>query len=494
MLSYFYRLLGFSRSSQRSRHLKTRGASTLSLVLVAAAGLFGFFASSSHGVIVAVMTGIVFWEFIRRLDQGLPLMQVTAVLAVVQWLVGPWLTYNVDFFYSTYGMRVDSVDYFGYALPATAAFVFGLLLVGVSVRQESLLAGLDRSKFLEIGMLLCFLGILGGSLGGLFPKSVAFIFGLVSQLRYVGALYFLFSTCRIKWLLAVLAVVPLFTGAAATGMFHDLLLWMGIIICYWYAAKKRRIWLTLALVTVGSFAAFTTQGIKASYRAKVWKGENASMLDEIRVFWASPELVFSDETLANGIVRINQGWIVAAIMSYTPQYEPYAEGETLTDALVAAFLPRFLFEGKASSGGQVNFSRFTGLPMSEGTSMGMSLLGEAYANLGPNIGVVLMFFMGVGFATSYGLCLIFSVRHPSFYFWIPLIFCQVVKAETDLLTVLNHITKGSVGALGLYWLIGVKLFRFSRVDSATKDSCQSSDPGLLPLAAVVAGRTTKVKS
>jgi hypothetical protein len=476
MFTHLYRLLGFSKSDESSRQLETRGASTVSLSLVAAVGVFGFFGSHFHGGLVAVMIGTVVWEFIKRMDQGLPLMQVTALIAVIQWLVGPWLTFNVDLFYSTYGMRVDDTEYYSYALPGTAAFVLGLLSVGVSVRQKSLLAVVDRTKFVEIGILLGFLGLFGGFLGVLLPKSVAFIFYLVSQLRYVAAIYFLFSTSRLKWLLAVLAVAPLFTGSAASGMFHDLLLWMGIVLCYWYAAQKRRMWLSLLLITVGFSVVFTVQGIKGSYRAKIWNGVNSSMVEEIRDFWAKPELVSSDENLATAITRINQGWIVAAIMSYVPQYEPYAEGETLADALVAAFVPRILFDGKASAGGQINFSRFTGLPITGDTSMGLSLLGEAYANFGPRAGLGLMFIMGVGFACSYGLCLVFSLRHPTFYFWIPLIFCQVIKAETDLLTVLNHITKGSVGAVGLYWLIGVKFFRLDpAVDSVGKDLCQPLD-------------------
>jgi hypothetical protein len=111
--------------------------------------------------------------------------------------------------------------------------------------------------------------------------------------------------------------------------------------------------------------------------------------------------------------------------------------------------------------------------------MGMSLLGEAYANVGPKAGLGLMFIMGLGFAGSYGLFLIFSLRHPTFYFWIPLIFCQVLKAETDLLTVLNHITKGSVGAVSLYWLIGVKFFHLDpAVDSAAKDLRQPLNSGM----------------
>jgi hypothetical protein len=466
----------------------------MSLILVAVAGLCGLCGILYYGGLVAVLVGVTFWEFCRRIDQGLPLMQVAAVLAVMQWLVGPWLTYNVPLYYSTYDMRVEEAEYYAYALPATSAFVLGLLMFGVSVRQKGLLANLDRSNFVEIGIVLSLMGFLGGFLMGILPTNVAFLLFLISQLKYVGSLYFLFSTSSLKWLFAVISVAPLFTGSAESGLFHDLVLWIGILICYWYATEKRRTWVTLSLLTVGSLLLLTLQGVKRSYRDKVWNGESGSMLDEFGDFWADPKLGFSDDTLANMIIRVNQGWIVAAIIYHVPQIEPYADGKTLSDSVIAALVPRVFYEGKASAGGQQRFRQFTGLPISDNTSMGLSTLGEAYANFGPRGGLPLMFFLGIGLTFSYGLCLRFSLRHVTFYFWIPIIFCQVIKAETDLVTILNHISKGSVVAIGMYWLICLKLFG---IDSAGAPAAKARDRSVgkrrfLP-GAVAAGETSKAR-
>jgi hypothetical protein len=49
------------------------------------------------------------------------------------------------------------------------------------------------------------------------------------------------------------------------------------------------------------------------------------------------------------------------------------------------------------------------------------------------------------------------VKHPTFVFWLPLIFYQALKAETESIVVLNQITKGSLVAIFMYSVV-VKLY------------------------------------
>ena len=438
--------------------LENRGAHPVSLLIVALVGWLGYTTGILfETTLIVIMTGVVVYEFVKRLDQGLPLMQVAALLAVMQWLVGPWLSYYVDLDYIFYFMRGDSATYFSYAFPGTAAFVLGLLAVGVSPRQRVLLRKVDHARFVEVGMILALIGFAGGLGEKLVPGGLGFVFFLVSQLRYVATLYFVFSRHPLRWLFAGLSVLPLFTGSTEMGMFHDLLLWMGILVCYWYALKRRRLWITLVTLVVGFAVVFTIQGIKKNYRDKVWNEEKGSLTEEVGYFLSNPHEMFSRETLSNAVIRINQGWIISAILQNVPSSEPYAMGDTIGDAVSASLLPRMLVRDKTTAGGQVNFRRFTGLPIADTTSMGLSLLGEAYANVGPVAGVLVMLLFGGFMSLSYGLCLVWSVKHPTFYFWIPVIFCQTIKAETDLVTVLNHITKGSIVVFGMYWLICIQL-------------------------------------
>jgi len=144
------------------------------------------------------------------------------------------------------------------------------------------------------------------------------------------------------------------------------------------------------------------------------------------------------------IDRINQGWIVARIMRYTPYFEPFAGGETILTGIRASLIPRFLDTDKLKAGGRDNFTRFTGKLISETTSMGLSPLGEAYANFGINGGILFLFLLGLFYNFYIFMILRLSDKYPSLVLWIPLLFLQVVKAETDFVVVLNHLVKASM--------------------------------------------------
>ncbi len=447
------------RSSLRSsirrtwNSLEQRGASPISLLLIALSGLGGYLGIGIHGLCVILLLVCLTYEFQKRVDQGLPLMQVAALLAALQWCLGPYLAFVTGITTDRYYMYVGDATYFSFALPGTAAFAFGLLAVGSSVKQRGLLKSVRRGNFVTTGLILTGIALMGRFAAPYMPGGLAFALHLLSQLSYVGVLYFLFSRSSYRWLLITVALLPLFRQTAESAMFHDLLLWMGLLFCFWYGMKKHSG--TGKVVLLGGVAVvlFTIQAVKQDYRAKVWSGQEASFTGEVVGYWSSAGEMEGKDVLPNVIARLNQGWIISAIMRNVPVREPYAEGETLVSAVAGAFVPRFLWQDKVKAGGQVNFRRFTGLNLADTTSMAISPLGEAYANFGVEGGIVLMLGFGLGFASIYALCLRWSLNRPDFLFWIPLIFYQAIKAETEFSTVLNQVSKGAVIAFGAYWLI-----------------------------------------
>lgn len=439
-----------------ARALEERGAGATSLGLVALVGLLGVVQVASNAPLVLVLLGVVFYEFQKRLDQGLPLMQVAALLGVLQWTLGPLLSYNTGWIEGRYAMYVDEAAYFSYALPGTAAYVIGLLAVGSSVRQREMLRFVRREHFVTMGVVLNLLALGARVVTPMAPGGLAFALHLLSQLGYVGAIYFLFSRSGYRWLLVVLSLLPLVKTSAESAMFHDVILWVGLIFCYWFGLRRHEPLAKAGLLLLTGWLMFTIQAIKQDYRTRVWEGQDASLIEQALEFWGSADEVASRDVVANVIVRLNQGWIVSAVMARVPAEEPYAEGGTLKEAVVAALLPRMLAEDKAVSGGKANFRKFTGLPLEESTSMAISPLGESYANFGRAGGVALMLGFGLAFASFYALCLRWTVRYPTFLFWLPLIFYQAIKAETEFVTVLNQLTKGAVVAFALHWLMDVK--------------------------------------
>jgi len=430
--------------------LEQRSASTYGLVLVVVAGLLGATQAISNILTVTVVAAVVIYEFQKRLDQGVPLLQLTALIATMQWLVGPVLAYNNDYQYGKYSMYVSESVYFEYALPGTALYVAVMLAVGASIRQRELLQTLDRSNFVKIGFFLNIVSLAASILAPRFGGTVQFLLFLLSQARYVGAIYFLLSNHPLRYIFAAGSFSFLLIGSLSVGMFHDMLLWLAVIFCYWFARKKWVLHTKLIVLSTAGLMLFGIQVVKQDYRAQLRRGETPSFAAMFISYLTPQGKGWDDASLANAISRLNQGWIISAIMDNVPAEVPFADGETIKDAVVSAVLPRVLAPDKKEAGGRENFIRFTGLLLGEGTSMGISPLGEAYANFGVFGGCLLMMGFGALFAFSFKLALVFVARNPSFFFWLPMVFYQSIKAETELVVVLNQITKGAIVAYVLY--------------------------------------------
>ncbi len=452
-----YTMSNYSTTGRRFvwlRHaLERRSASAAGMVGVVVMGFLGALQILPNSVIVWTIFAIILYEFQKRLDQGVPLLQLTSVIAVLQWLVGPHLNYSSNMTFGRYSMYVPEPVYFQFAIPATAFFIALMLSVGASVKQKNLLQVVERRNFFAIGVLLNVVAIGAMIAAGRVGGGLQFALHLVSQLRYVGALYFLFSLSPLRLLFAAASCVQLFASSLGSGMFHDLILWLAILFCYWFAQRRWQLPVKIAVLLMASMALFSIQVIKQEYRLLLLKGENPSAIALIRSYLTPGGQAWETSTLSLAITRLNQGWIISAIMKHVPENEPFAEGETVKEAVLASIAPRFLWADKKTAGGRESFRRFTGLQIANSTSMGISPLGEAYANYGVTGGISFMVMFGGFFALFYYGTLRFALKNPSFLFWIPLIFYQAMKAETELSVIMNQLTKGSVVAFGGFYLL-----------------------------------------
>ncbi len=430
-----------------------RSASLVGIVVIVTMGFLGAAQLAPNGLLITVIAGIVIFEFQKHLDDGVPLLQLTSLFAVLQWLVGPLISYSSEATIDRYAMYVAEATYFRFTIPATAFYIASILFVGVSVRQKNLLLDVDRRRFVTIGVLLNIGATASMLAASQVSGSLAFLMHLLSQMRYVGAIYFLLSGHQLRYLFAAASCFQLVSSSLGAGMFHDLVLWVSIIFCYWFAQKKRAARFKFLMLGVASIALFTIQVIKQEYREQLRQGQDPSIMKLALTYLTPGGRAWETEVLSLVITRLNQGWIISAVMSNVPENEPFAEGETVKEAILGSLVPRFLWEKKATAGGRENFRRFTGLDILDTTSMGISPLGEAYANFGDSAGILFMTMVGVSFAFFYRLMLKFCLNHPTFLFWVPLIFYQAIKTETELSVVINQLTKGTVVAFIGFFLI-----------------------------------------
>ena len=227
------------------------------------------------------------------------------------------MSYYFGLVHGRYFMYVPDFIYFQFALPATCVYYVCVLYFGGSLDQKQLMRFVDRRHYFGIGLTLVVVSFVSQFIAGLMPSGLAFFFHLCSQLRYVGALYFLFSRHKAKYVLAVASCLPLFFASAESGMFHDLILWLAMLSTFWIARRQWSLAAKLTFVLVASMFVFTIQVIKQDYRKKLESGKDASLVGEV-MGAILEERFLEEDVLALATARLNQGWIISATMLHVP--------------------------------------------------------------------------------------------------------------------------------------------------------------------------------
>jgi hypothetical protein len=149
---------------------------------------------------------------------------------------------------------------------------------------------------------------------------------------------------------------------------------------------------------------------------------------------------FLGETCA----RYNQGWIVNRVMQQVPAIEPYARGETIKDTFISALVPRVFYPNKVITGGMINMERFAGVELEEGTSMNLGYAGEMYANFGYGGGIIGCGFYCLAFALLFRWIYSRAIIAPLWWAVLAYICFIAVKAEDDIVGVVNWTAKACV--------------------------------------------------
>jgi hypothetical protein len=295
-----------------------------------------------------------------------------------------------------------------------------------------------------------------------FPSSLAFPAYILSNIKFIGLIYLLFSD-RIpnKTLVLAGAFLLTFLSSLKGAMFHDLLLWFAFIGMYAAYILRPGTGKKLAVLLLGFAFIFILQAAKDEYREKL---EREGRAEYVQKFLSSvDERLGAEESLPGMddmarsdnverlVVRINQGWIISRIMTGTPRFYPHAGGETIVTALKASILPRILFPDKPKAGGRENYEKYVGFKLQSSTSMGISLLGEAYINFGVRGAWVFMFAFGLVSSFVIRQIFLLATKYPTIWLWFPLVMLHFVKAETELLVQLNFLVKSVILVFVFVW-------------------------------------------
>jgi hypothetical protein len=385
---------------------------------------------------------ILIVKFIFDLGNGLSIRNIIAIIAVLQYLVGAVWGYAYDYYIPEgYTMSVDQNTYFLYVLPATLAYLIGLYLpLGKAKKKQTI--PIEKSAYRK-GVTLILLGFIFE-----FMPFLGFLGFLLSNLRYVGAFYILTSPERKKIYWIYLVFGYLFFEALSGAMFHELLLWGLFFVMIYYFINPKPFWYKFFVILFSFILIYLIQLVKPDYREIAWYSSSKNKFEvfiNIAVSKISGDVpLFSKENIISTIPRINQGWIVSAVMAHIPHKAPFANGQTIKETVIASIFPRFLMPTKAIASGHSNMENYAGITLSTSTAMDVGQIGEAYANFGVGGGILTMFLLGLFFNGVLVFIKKKSQKYPDLIFWLPLLFLQVIKAETCISTIVNHLVKASL--------------------------------------------------
>lgn len=403
-----------------------------------------------------------FLIYVDRLGTTIPVLELMLLISALQWIFGAHQSFNFEHQHFKYYMYVEREAYMSVVVPGFLSFMLGILLIKSKLNIEEVNKQMERFvlTFPKAPVILVGIGFLSPIVGRFAPGSLSFVFFLLGNMKFIGAALWLFQPeSAKKWVATGIILLLTLLSSIQSGMFHDLLLWSALLFSFIVLRTKMSVKRRLVFISTGFLMAFLIQSVKAEYRMRLLEGLMADQTPTEVFFELIDDRVnnlsalFSDdEYMAEMNVRLNQGWIISAIIEHVPEIEPFADGETIFEAFQSSLLPRFLAPDKKIAGGVENFERFTGLQLGETTSMGTSVIGEAYANFGPLGSWVFMFLWGLFLSLGFNKLVVYGKNQPLIYVFLPLIFLQVVKAETELYVVLNHFLKSLILVFGLLWI------------------------------------------
>jgi hypothetical protein len=381
----------------------------------------------------------------------LPTRYLFGSLMCLQFFLGPVLAYNGldEYQYFMYKMRLVEADYFIYAIPAVISFIIGLHIKagnnsGELVDQKRLQQYVKQHK--SLSYILIIIGLFSSVLSNFFSSEFAFVFYLIGGFKFVGLFLLLLGERTIKVLPLVLVLGSIITTSLGSGMFHDLLTWIVYLSSILAIKYKFSNVVKISGITAFTIIVIIIQVLKSNYRTENVRKKEESDIERLsKVYQKENEQtgVFSFGNLAEASVRINQGFIVTNIMYTVPEREPHANGSELYMLLESAFLPRFLAPNKLNAGDRTIFTKYSGMPLTEGTSMGLSSIGDAYINFGKIGGSIFMFILGMFYSWVLGLFQKNSYNYPILILFSTLVFYYPIRPDCETQTILGHLVKAS---------------------------------------------------
>lgn len=403
--------------------------------------------------------------FTKKLGNTIPIKELTFLVASIQLLLSSFLAFYIQEPDKIFLPKLSPDEYFRFAVPGVLLFIVGLFTFKFDLSLKEINSELEKFDLIQIAKKFIQIGLFSLLLASFVPGGLRYFFDIITFLSYIGGIILILDKRGIKfhigWIL--LAFLPIIRDAFFSGVFYIALIWSTFVYLYYTFVKANyTIQKKILIIILSFYMIMTLDGAKKDYRAVIWNNTSisfvarAGLLSQLFLERLTFQNITSDKDLSARITRANQGALVTWVMDWVPREEPYANGSTVKDAIMAAIFPRFLMPNKAKAGGKENFERFTG-HMLKNTSMNISLLGEAWANYGYWGGLVFMYIVGLFYSFSLNKFTLLIKNYPIYFYFIPFLFIYIIKAEDDLMTPLNHLIKAGITLFFIHHMLIKKI-------------------------------------
>jgi len=379
----------------------------------------------------------------------IPTRHLLGTFMCIQFFVGPSFAYaGLDqYAYFKYQMKEPQDVYFAYVIPAVVAFIVALHVnagkyKGEIVDEERVKKFVSKNPMIPYYFIA--IGFLASVVSGYFSSELAFVFYLLGGFKFVGLFFLVIGTERLKLLPSIVVVGSIVASSLNSGMFHDLLTWLIFTAAIFGIKYKFDFKIKIIGLSVFAFLAITIQVLKASFRNELSRDDDTSGAELFAKLYEQKSDqggIINFASLASANTRINQGFIITNIMHTVPDIEPFANGQEMYKILEAAFMPRILAPDKLRAGDRTIFVKYSKIPLTAGTSMGLSSIGDAYINFGVLGGIAFMFALGFFYSEIMNVFYKQSFKYPALILFVPLVFYYPIRPDCELQTILGHVVK-----------------------------------------------------
>lgn len=408
---------------------------------------------------------------ISKLGTTIPIRELTAFIYCIQLLIGSMLTYRVYPNIKIGFMSVSEDIYYPFTFSYLGAYLIGLFyprFKNTEIDQRAVLMKsasrqIRSSEYQRIGLLLIIVAFISQAASALFPAAgLSFIYVILSMFRYVGLYYLWLAKYKYRYFFLAVIYIPFAVMSLGGGLFIELFIWGFLTFATFQLIKPFSFRTNMIAFLSGIMFVFLLQSVKVDFRKVAWKeaGKDMTVTQKLAFLGKLVTSVdFSDSKARDQanirfIVRINQGYINAAILRNMPARRDFVDGEYFKDELMGILAPRFLFPDKAVVGDHEKFERFAGWRLSSRVAMSVSVLGDGYGNFGYWGGLIFCLLYGVftNFLLHYVISL--AKKHEStLILWIPMIFAFTMRCGDEFYIVVNHIFKSSLIILLLFVIL-----------------------------------------